>query len=97
MLQIEFEIDKISNEFRVFFMRRLSDKAEANKWRSANIRVGTNSKQDAFLFTHTPQAQKDTHQDIMDCLDELKKEFSFDTRVLKKGISIEITDIRYSE
>lgn len=96
----EFKLDKIANDFRFYFTHLLSQKAVENHWRSS-IEVQTNSTQDAFYFSHkikydTDSVVEGVCQDIQDVLVALKEmEFGFDVKTIKKGYSIEVTNLRW--
>lgn len=49
-LTSEFELYKIANDFRFYFLHHLSQKAVENSWRSS-INVQTNLSQNAFYFS----------------------------------------------
>lgn len=98
----DFKLGEIANDFRFHFIRILSDAAYANRWKSTN-KVETNKEQNAFYFEQ--QIQYDTgrviemvYRDIQDTLRTLKEfGFEFDVKTIKKGYSVEVTNIGWSE
>ena len=101
-LTSEFELYKIANYFRFYFLHHLSQKAVENSWRSS-INVQTNLSQNAFYFSQ--QVKYDTlrviegvYKDIQNVLKSLRDfGFEFDVKTVKKGYSIEVTNISWKD
>ncbi len=97
----DFILGEIANDFRHYFTNILSDFAFANSWKST-ITVMTNEEQNAFYFSHSIQFDTDrviecVYRDIQNSLASMRKlGYEFDVVTIKKGYSIEITNIRHN-
>jgi len=63
-LTSEFELYKIANDFRFYFLHHLSQKAVENSWRSS-INVQTNLSQNAFYFSQQCKSSTGIHNGNM--------------------------------